>query len=235
MKLLGRGGDRDTVNARIQVGQLVRELAAASDAAFEIAADLAGNLGRARSLTRNFKLTAAGSRNVIWGARDSAVELGRIHACARGLAHAVTEEAAELDRTRVMARQLVIDLGLASQRACAYVDNRRELLVSLHSARKSAENLVHALDEQASAVQSAVVAVRVSTPAQWLMDLALHALPVMERSRYAEEWRSELWDLAEGPGRRRRQVVHALRTAACAVPQRSGIREGRRRAAAGGG
>jgi hypothetical protein len=78
-----------------------------------------------------------------------------------------------------------------------------------------------------------VVRVRVVVCAGWLVGWALRVVPAGERSRYGEEWRGELWDLAEGSGRWRRQTVHAVRTLACAWSVRAGIREGRRRPAGG--
>ncbi|MEU9665674.1 hypothetical protein AB0J81_05970 [Streptomyces bobili] len=50
---------------------------------------------------------------------------------------------------------------------------------------------------------------RVSPSARWLIGSAVRVLPVADRPRYAEEWQSELWDLAAEP--RRRHLAHALR------------------------
>lgn len=80
----------------------------------------------------------------------------------------------------------------------------------------------------------APAAVRLSASARWLIGLALRVIPAAERARYAEEWRGELWDLAAGPARRRRQIAHALRTVACAWSQRRAVSEGHHRAAVGG-
>jgi hypothetical protein len=235
VKFARRNSESETLDARSRGAHLVRDLALARDIARAHAAALASDLGRARSLTKNVTLTAAGSRNLIRTAHSFAVDIGHLYFSARRLDQAVADGALSLDYSRALTRQLVIDMSLAAQRACGFAYDTSELVGCLHAAGKNAEALVLTLDEQASPVESAVVAVRVSKPARWVMTLALRALPVMERSRYAEEWRSELWDLAEGPGSQRRQVIHALRTMACAVPQRSSIRQGRRRAAAGGG
>ncbi|MER5514610.1 hypothetical protein [Streptomyces sp. NPDC002763] len=62
---------------------------------------------------------------------------------------------------------------------------------------------------------------RVSPSAQWLIGSAARMLPAAERARYSEEWRGELWDLADEP--RHRQLAHALRVVLRAWPTRRAI------------
>ncbi|WP_255946458.1 hypothetical protein [Streptomyces odontomachi] len=77
---------------------------------------------------------------------------------------------------------------------------------------------LHRPDEAAAALSGRR---RVSLPAQWLIDSAARVLPAPDRPRYAEEWRSELWDLAAEP--RRRHLAHALRVTIRAWPTRRAI------------
>lgn len=72
----------------------------------------------------------------------------------------------------------------------------------------------------------------VSLSAVRLIDVAAWILPARHRHRYAEEWRSELWDLSTAP--RRHQIAHALRNVIFAWPTRRAVLEGQRRTAGGG-
>jgi hypothetical protein len=73
---------------------------------------------------------------------------------------------------------------------------------------------------------------RIGSWARWLTAAVARLLPKEERSRYAEEWRCELWDLADRP--RRHQAAYALRVLVHAWPTRRAVRQGRRRTAVGG-
>jgi hypothetical protein len=74
--------------------------------------------------------------------------------------------------------------------------------------------------------------VRVARPASRLAAVAARLLPAADRSRYAEEYWSELWDLAAAGAARRLQVRHALWLAVRALEMRGALREPRRRNAA---
>ena len=71
----------------------------------------------------------------------------------------------------------------------------------------------------------------VTPSALWLTDVTAWILPASDRCRYSEEWRSELWDLANAP--RRHQIAHALRNMICAWPTRKAVLQGQRRMAGG--
>ncbi len=56
-------------------------------------------------------------------------------------------------------------------------------------------------------------------------------LPVRDRARYAEEFRSELWEIAHAGGGRRAQLAYAARQVMAARQLRAGLRVPRRRGA----
>ncbi len=61
---------------------------------------------------------------------------------------------------------------------------------------------------------------------------AARLLPTRERARYAEEFRSELWEIAHAGGRRRAQLAYAARQVMSAWRLRAELRVPRRRGAA---
>jgi hypothetical protein len=65
-----------------------------------------------------------------------------------------------------------------------------------------------------------------------LVGAAAFLLPVTDRARYAEEYRSELWDLAQSGAGRLRQLLYALRQLRRAIPMGLALRSPRRRSAA---
>jgi hypothetical protein len=62
--------------------------------------------------------------------------------------------------------------------------------------------------------------VHVTVPAARLVTVAARLLPAGSRARYAEEFRSELWDLAAAGAGRCGQVRYAARQLVCAGPLR---------------
>ena len=68
--------------------------------------------------------------------------------------------------------------------------------------------------------------------ADWLLVATARVVPVAERGRYAEEFRSELWELAAGGGGTVAQVSYAVRLLAGCVRLRRELRPGRRRGVA---
>ncbi len=64
---------------------------------------------------------------------------------------------------------------------------------------------------------------RLARPACGLTDAAALFLPVADRARYAAEYRSELWDLAQRGAGYLRQLLYALRHFRAAVPMRRGF------------
>jgi hypothetical protein len=65
-----------------------------------------------------------------------------------------------------------------------------------------------------------------------LAGVAARLLPARDRCRFAEEYRSELWELAQGGAPRRRQVAHAVRLLGSSVALRVALGSLRRRSAA---
>jgi len=60
---------------------------------------------------------------------------------------------------------------------------------------------------------------------------AAQLLPAADRARYAEEYQSELWDLAQAGAGRIRQLRHVLRQLASGILTRRALRSPRRRSA----
>jgi hypothetical protein len=52
---------------------------------------------------------------------------------------------------------------------------------------------------------------RVAPSAGWLLTTAARLLPVADRARYSEEYRSELWEIADAGAGRRQQVRYSVR------------------------
>jgi hypothetical protein len=72
---------------------------------------------------------------------------------------------------------------------------------------------------------------RVTASASRLLTAAARLLPAADRARYAEEFRSELWELARAGEPRRRQIGYAARQAASSLRLRAELRAPRRRKA----
>ncbi len=75
-------------------------------------------------------------------------------------------------------------------------------------------------------------AARPAWPARGLADAASFLLPSADRDRYSQEFRSELWDLAQDGAGRFIQMRYALRQLRGALPMRMALRPPRRRSAA---
>ncbi len=73
---------------------------------------------------------------------------------------------------------------------------------------------------------------RVVCSAAGLLTAASRLLPAGDRARYAEEYRSELWDLAQGGAGRLGQLWYALRQLRSVLPMSLALRSPRRRSAA---
>lgn len=73
---------------------------------------------------------------------------------------------------------------------------------------------------------------RVALSATRLLTVAARMLPAAERARYAEEYRSELWELAQADAGCIRQLRYALRQLRSAPSMGFAVRSQRRRSAA---
>jgi hypothetical protein len=163
-------------------------------------------------------------------ARDLALNLAVACDLARCLA-LVRDPTCDLTLARALARHLAHGLLRAHTRA-VHIDH----LVTrpLREAEYLAEDLVGTLERLSAApAEKAMEHWQTSPSAEWLTGVAARLLPAVERGRYVEEWRAELWDLAAERVPRRRQVAYALRIVAGAWSTRRGILEGRRRTAGG--
>lgn len=76
------------------------------------------------------------------------------------------------------------------------------------------------------------LAVRVTMLAAQPAAAASRLLPAVQRARYGEEYRCELWELASAGAGRRQQIGCALRQLRCAVPLRAAAMSPRRNSAA---
>ncbi|MDH2390650.1 hypothetical protein QCN29_18020 [Streptomyces sp. HNM0663] len=163
--------------------------------AFAPVLDLDLDLDDARALVRSLDRVLARVRGL-----DVVRDLDDARALVRGL-----------DRVLDDARALVRSLDLDRLHHVHDPDLVRELVGVLGSGCRRAEELA-VLCADAGFRDAVGEPVRwVSVCARWLTWVALRVVPVAERARYGEEWSCELWELAEGRGRLRRQIAHALR------------------------
>lgn len=72
---------------------------------------------------------------------------------------------------------------------------------------------------------------KVASLAAHLVTAAARLLPAADRNRYAEEFQSELWDLAQARAGRLRQLQYALHQLLCAFPMGFALRSPRRKGA----
>ena len=131
-----------------------------------------------------------------------------------------------ISRTRTRARDLDRDLALADDLALALTD-----------ARDRAVDLTRALElvydpGSGRASRRERDSGRVAPIARHLVAAAVRLLPAGDRARYAEEFRSELWEIVHAGGRRRAQLAYAARQVMSARRLRAELRVPRRRGAA---
>jgi hypothetical protein len=88
------------------------------------------------------------------------------------------------------------------------------------------------LPKTARSAQNPGTVARPSWPASRLAGVASFLLPIADRARYSEEYRSELWDLAQAGAGRIRQLLCALRQIRNALPTNSALRSPRRKRSA---
>lgn len=90
----------------------------------------------------------------------------------------------------------------------------------------------HRIVNQRPAGRRRLFVVLSALAASGLVGTAAFLLPAADRARYAEEYRSELWDLAKSGAGQLRQLRYALRQFLNALPMRFTLRSLRRRSAA---
>ena len=137
-------------------------------------------------------------------------------------------DALGLDRTRLNSADL--DRALANRgnrsRATTYPVHRH-----LVRGRYIAWDLTRDLDRAIRACRRSE-AKRVVPLAAGLLEAAARLLPVSDRARFAEEYASELQELAQRGAGRRQQLHYALRQLRRALPMGLALRSPRRRSAA---
>lgn len=197
-------------------------LARAIDLARDLAIDLAVDLGRAHDLDRDLSLDRA-----------------RIRACANDLDNAVARAIVRASDL-VHANDLTIDFGLDN--IYDLVRNLgRDLTRDLDLAIDGDPVSVGDLNRDLGTIDSdahldTIKELREASPVAPVAGRVLAAtallLPERDRARYAEEFRSELWEIALADRRRRSQLAYAARQVKSAWLMRAELRTPRRRGAA---
>jgi hypothetical protein len=210
--------------------------------------DLASQLAAAFDRTRALILDLAFSRNLARSDRDLARDLARAVQRARAK---VSDLAGILDR----AQELADDSDFAREPKCLLeglldrvqaldlyldrafdLDGAHELGSAIDLAELLASDLdaasTHALGRRNPGRGRAGGSGRVGRSARRLASAAARLLPAADRARYAEEYRSELWELAQAGESRRRQAAYGLRQLRSALALRGELQAPRRRQAA---
>jgi hypothetical protein len=140
----------------------------------------------------------------------------------------------ELDSARDLAHALGRDLNRCCLDSTLAAHHRRALDRANNRARVLARDLDRTCDRARARANGCGQpgARRVAPSARRLAVAAARLLPAPERARYDEEFRSELWEIAQAGGRRREQLAYAVRQLVAARPLRAGLRVPRRRGAA---
>jgi hypothetical protein len=211
-----------------------RRLARAGDIADALASDLTRARDIASTLYFTIGLDPDSDRDLVRDldrARDRASGIASNLARARTLPSDLTRAralASTLDRARGQALQL--ERGLDRDHYYA-LNLAGGLCTALESAGASALVVISAL-EQAHARGLANGLGLVGGSARRLAAAAVRLLPAADRARYAEEYLSELQDLARAGESRRRQAAYALRQLRSALVLRGELLAPSRRKAA---
>jgi len=154
-------------------------------------------------------------------------------AYARDLARDLTRHRSKITwRARGLARDLARDLA----KDLADIEALRRDVSKLgpshgRSAATVARELVSELNRTSASRQGGAAGQQVAPSASRLLAFAAKGLPAADRARYAEEYRSELWEIACADGRRRTQLTYATRQVLAVPWLRAGLRTPRRRGA----
>ena len=249
------GSDRGLARDLVRAGNLARDLDNARGLALLFASDPAIALGHARDLARilakDLDQACGLARAVARGVgrdlgRDLARDLARDLIDAVGLARDLvracdrfTPQTGAPDYTRDLirnldhARELVLILASDPAIALGHASNREPASeLARNFIREVAHNLIlEPASENAATVQHE--AGQVVPLAGRLLAIASRLLPARDRARYADEFRSELWEIAHAvAGRRRAQLAYAARQVMSAWRLRAELRVPRRRRAA---
>ena len=231
----------------------------ARDLVSDLDVDNVRDLESARNLARDL-VSDLEVDNVTDLARDLALTTDRVLTDGPAFL-GVRDLASDLDRALDRARTIVSDRSLASERERALVraatygsirgrsiarrwaldelgdrarafDHARTLASELKLARTIVSTLNRDLDRaRTGSAQRQHGTGRVAPSAGHLLAAAARLLPATDRARYAEEYRSELWEIARAGQPRRRQIGYAARQAASSLRLRAELRTPRRRKA----
>jgi hypothetical protein len=224
--------------------ELVRELDLAHDLEFarphhlDLAHHLARDLDLARDLVGDLDRVLSGVHDIAL-AGDLVGDLARTLVSAYDLASALGGDFAS---TRAYARDLAHARDLARDLSIGSVNNlgsarARARVSDLVSDLDGACNIAHALTrtlarDSSRAGQGQRGARRVAPLAGRLLTAVARLLPARDQARYAEEFRSELAEIARAGAGRRRQLAYAARVVLSALRLRADLRAPRRRRAA---
>lgn len=108
------------------------------------------------------------------------------------------------------ARILYLDaVGARGRELMSYLQTALDHTLGLPSVL--ARSFAHREAEDHLEAQAEPAAKRTTRPASSLVATATHLLPAATRARYREEFQSELWEIANGGGSRREQLLYACR------------------------
>jgi hypothetical protein len=219
------------------------------DRAFALALELRSALDRAHDLAAHLAEDCDVNP-------DHIRELALVHAHAgdlarklhHGLARRIDGDSVDVDHVADAARDLVgsldhdlhrnlyLDFDRAGARDLAR-PRSRDLLRACFDARDLVSSLENTSNGTALGAPRADKAAaqrparQVAAPAKGLVAAAARLLPAADRTRYREEYRSELWDLAAIGAGRSKQVGYAARQLLGALPLRYAVQAARPRRA----
>ena len=138
-----------------------------------------------------------------------------------------------VDRARAFARDqaLARDVDRALTFADEFVNDLGRGFIH-HSDLRRARRLYRMIDRVSVNDRGQSKTRRITLPAASLLAAAVRLLPAADRARYADEYRSELWELAQSGNGRLRQLQYALRQLCSAPAMGVALRWPRRRSAA---
>jgi hypothetical protein len=201
----------DVSRATVPADRLAAHLALADDVALERGSDLAAALDRARCLARD--LVAA--------------------------LQPVSVDDCELNHARDLAQDLITTLSYVHEHDQKAFKFRTRLKISfqgwdLSDPIKLANEVIQGLEpsDQLNRDRSDRKkhgSRRVAPSATHLLAIAVNFLPAGHRERYAEEFMSELWELAHAGEARRHQIYYALTQLVSVWPLRAELRISRQR------
>jgi hypothetical protein len=197
--------------------------------ALDCAHDLASALAAARALAVAADVDRARGRTRY--ARDLAAALGRTDVCVVALNRSLGRDlgrAADLDQALDRALARADDVAHAR-----HLDRAHDLGLAEDLAADLIRDLIRASERTLTGTARGQCGHgRVAPLAGRLLAAAARLLPAADRARYAEEYRSELWELAHADGRRRTQLAYAARQVLYALRLCRELRTPRRRGAA---